>query len=990
MREKFDATSSSSHKDTHEEQRDLIGKKDGKRGSVSFVGEGVKRGDGVEGRGETSSTDRSGLALVVSNPAFERKNGARDGGGVSGENEVSKKEVVSSSKLKPKSQRRRSIIKVFLWVLGAALLITFAVVTGVLVYHQARQKRIEQRLRKVQSMMALDTALSYREGSQVLTALLKEKPNSAKILIARAELEVIRWGRFDGGARAGRLAEESLVQAKRLGITDEQETVVEAYLLLYKDKYDAAARAAERGLVHYPRSARLGYILGVSRLRMGDLEAAEATLRLAVSNDKKFLPAIYEMAVVQRLRGRFMESEALLTKVLQLSPEHVGAKIEMALVNQLVGQGVDETAVKKLFERVKDIPKYAARALLVKSRQNLLEGLGERVLESVSYLKRCISLRPQEPEYLLELLAIHLRPGGDIAKAQRLVGEKLKRVREYPAAPLLQARLALGSGDAEGALKYLSEVRLSSLGSQERALVKAYRVRALLENNEHGEAGRICKGFVESKGDVDALLAMKGVPKGLSGKSISHVVPSPGISVLVSKSEGGRGRSSRSGKIGAEINSGEHKTPDRNSAQGGVGSRSKTDSDKNKSTINLRERSVGKVLEACGLYAYRARDLKMAGRLRKLVKDESLGSLLKGIALMIKCRPIRAWKVMKNISVTEFPGFSNFMGWALQKMGRPRRALSFFAAKFEHEAKGVRSRLDLATAFYRAGELKAARRELDKLQDIEVLSPVLLYDWGRLLFRMGDMENALQLADRLRKDFPESHLGHYLRGQVSLEERQWRRARRSFEVVMELSPEFYKGTLKLAAIAMALKGSEHARALYLKAYRQSKRNPEVLVEMARQFAEDDGDRQTVKAYMHAARAFRKAGSGYRASELYSELAELLSYKKNYNRSKVEAIYKMALRYKYAHHLAYFRRAEYLRRRGKPDEALRWYEKAAAAAPESPDAQYGLAWVLIHLQKNSPLALQSLKRFDELEHGTVRARRVKKMRRRLRYLELKER
>ncbi len=913
---------------------------------------GSARGDdGLEDRtGSAVDKEGIGLALVVSNDQRSLEDNW-EGEDTRVDEEIAhevRPRIRSKSRPQVRVQAKRSLLKVLLLSGGMVGFLALAVITGILVYHQARQKRVQEKLSQVRAMVALDSAVAYSEASQVLAELYEEKPDCPEILVARAEVEAVRWGRFDGGGEAAEAAKKNLELADRQGADKQDVMVVSAYLLLFRNKYEAAAAAAEKALVHYPRSARFGYIMGVARFMLGDLEAAEATLRLAVSNDKNFLPAIYELAVVQRLRGRLVESEALLKKVLEVSPRHLGAKIETVLVHDLMGREVDIVSVERLARRVESMPKYAARAYLLMGRLKLSDGGKNAVAVAERFFEKAAAIRPQEPEYLLELLALHLRPGGDVVRAKRTAAAGLDSVREYPVAPLLQARLALAEGDSGRALTHLSGVRFSSLGSLERAWVKAVGIKAHLENNDVENAKRMCSEFIAAGGDLDVFLKVKG-GGGFTVSSMSTIHSDSPVEA------GGR-------EQGADVKAGK---------EGGSG-RSMPES----------KREFRKILEACALYAYDLRDWKTARVLEDLVKDSDLKIIIRGIRYALRHQPLRAWNSMEKIRPADIPDFGHLVGRVLQEIGRPRAALAFFDAKHNYEAQGAGQRLDLAEAYFKAGEAEAARKLLVELDEMEPVSPRILYDRGRLALEMGDSEDAGRVARQLKRDYADSHLGYYLEGLLHLDERQWRMASEAFDAALERKPDCYKCTEKLAQIAMVREGIAGARLYYQRAYKESGRNPEVLANMARRFAETGGDSHAIKAYMNAARGFRKAGSGYRASELYSELAEQLSHNKNYNRSRIESIYKRALKYRRPHPLAYYRWAEYLRRRGKPEEAVRWYERAANAAPESPDVHYSLAWILIRLDRNPSLALQSLKRFDEFEKDTARARRAMQMRRRL--------
>jgi len=409
--------------------------------------------------------------------------------------------------------KKRSWWRMPLALVGIAALLSALAATGWLVYHDAKKKKLNASLRGVDRMLRRDTELGYHEGDRNLAALSR-KAGSVAVLGRRAEVNSILWGRFGAGKQAEHLARRLL---KSMAKDTKRKQVITAYLDLYGGHPDRAADRAERALLHHPRSAKLAYILAMARLRSGDLDAAEATLRLAASYDRKFIPARYHLAVVERLRRRFEQCRRSLEQVLALSPEHQGAHVEMAVLDaQAKGtltsldlDGLEKSAGRSL--------EYQARVLYLRGEKARRRG---EYAEARRWFRRAAVRRPDEPEYALALVDAFLAPGGDVSAAQRLRLPPWKQMRQYPAAALVMARLALAGGGSRRALSRLDEIRWSALDSLSLARALALRVQALDEAWRFSDAALVC-GKAMTGGASGTKEAVK-VPVLLADACVRH------------------------------------------------------------------------------------------------------------------------------------------------------------------------------------------------------------------------------------------------------------------------------------------------------------------------------------------------------------------------------------------------------------------------------------------------------------------------------------
>ena len=382
--------------------------------------------------------------------------------------------------------KKRTWWRLPLAVVASVVLVVLLAATGWLVYHDAKKKKLNASLRGIDRMLRRDTELGYHEADRNLVAL-SDKERSAAVLGRRAEVNAVLWGRFGGDKSTEELARRLL---KAIGSGKERKDVVAAYLDLYGGHADRAADRSERALLHHPRSAKLAYVLAMARLQSGDLDAAEATLRLAASYDRTFIPARYHLAVVERLRRRFEQGRRSLEQVLALSPEHQGAHVEMAILDAQAKGELAAVDLDALGKRAGHSPEYQARVLYLRGEKARRRGVFAAARQ---WFRRAAVRRPNEPEYALALVDAFLAPGGDVSAAQRLRLPPWKQMRQYPAAALVMARLALAGGMSRMALARLDEIRWNALDPEARAQAKALRVQALDDARRYSDAALVCK-----------------------------------------------------------------------------------------------------------------------------------------------------------------------------------------------------------------------------------------------------------------------------------------------------------------------------------------------------------------------------------------------------------------------------------------------------------------------------------------------------------------
>lgn len=791
-----------------------------------------------------------------------------------------------------KSQPSRGFrwVRFMVVMMGLLLLCGAVSATAVLVYQQAQQKRVGKRIKKIRMILALDTHVAYTEVARTLRSMLKQKPNAVDLMILLAETEAVLWSRYNGGTSARKEAERLLEQAKKRGASRRHVAILTTYLLLYDGHPEQAALAAERALVHFRGSPKLRCLLGLSRLAMGDLDAAEATLRLAMSHNSEYIPAKLHLALVQRLRGQSHQSLTLLREVLMYSPGHLGAQIEIALVRLELQGFMDLVLAEKLAEKVRLFPEYHARAELLLGRIHLRLGNAKKALK---HLKKAAMLRPSDPVYTLSLMEYHLMPGGDVVKAKLASEGNQKTSREYPTAACLFARLALMMGNPQQALRYLTELRAPAIDTQEQLLSSSLKIEALSQNDDVATAEQLCNDHLGRKSPSKHKLA------------------------------------------------------------------------------SLR------VLDSCIEHALRHSRRHLASSLVKQAPDRASKRLYLGALHLIDARPTEALKEISKVDETRLEPLLALKAQALLASGRPRAASKVLRAVLKHKAGSAWARMALSWGLLASGR---RRQALSEAREIEKLNPEgirLLYEMGRFYLAADMTGKAHTTARKLVKEASSSALGHYMEGLTALRRRRWKNARESFKAALKRALNHYESKMELACLALKQGDDATGRLLFFEAYKDSGKNPLVYERMARAFLERKNIKAASHFYLMAAGEYKSSGSRYLASDLFSRLAEILSEIPDVNRKKVEALFKRSLRGRYIHPMAYLRRARHLKKRGKDDEALIWFRKAAASNPELLSAHFELGWLLVHKDTSHSEALKALNHVVRMDGRSSIGQRARK-------------
>ena len=212
--------------------------------------------------------------------------------------------------------------------LAAAIVIVVLVVTAVVIgaIYVSRSIRVE--LARATDLAASDTIDSHQQAAELLERLRTENPDHEAILTRRA------WQKVLVGLRYGSSPEQRQAAARALetvpdGADSPLFTATKAGLALLEGRPE---EALELSSTDASDSEGL-FILGLARARQGDVEPALTALDQARSGSPPFLPALAELAVLLRERGRHVEAASALKVLRQASPEHRGALVESVLLD---------------------------------------------------------------------------------------------------------------------------------------------------------------------------------------------------------------------------------------------------------------------------------------------------------------------------------------------------------------------------------------------------------------------------------------------------------------------------------------------------------------------------------------------------------------------------------------------------------------------------------------------------------------------------------
>jgi tetratricopeptide (TPR) repeat protein len=311
---------------------------------------------------------------------------------------------------------------------------------------------------------------------------------------------------------------------------------------------------------------------------------------------------------------------------------------------------------------------------------------------------------------------------------------------------------------------------------------------------------------------------------------------------------------------------------------------------------------------------------------------------------------------------------------SLHKSERPAAALPFLRRAVELSSQAVRSRLELAWGLVHTRRTEEAKRLYSGLIRDQPRGARTLMDLGRLGLRLGLRKEVAQLAKTLTRRYPSSGHGPYLEGMQDLRAERRRKARAHLDAALLRDPSHVPSKLALARLAFWQGDVGGGRVLYDSAWRASRKNPDVLLELARGYFKHKYVTRARKAYVRATLQYRGTGSGYLASGVMSELAERLGSLKKYRRKAIARVLKWSLQLYWANPRSHLRNGLFQEARGYHVDARLSYQRAIRYGPEIAEGYYRLGAHLLAWKRDLEQAERALERFLEME-GPRGGRRV---------------
>lgn len=124
----------------------------------------------------------------------------------------------------------------------------------------------------------------------------------------------------------------------------------QALVSLRQEDFTAARQLCERAIAAQ-RGAAAHATLGAVLHRLGEFDAAEASLSTALRSDPENLRALYNLALLDQVRERPMPARAGYARVLELDPQYWDARYNLALLAQRAG---DEAEAQRQLEALAD------------------------------------------------------------------------------------------------------------------------------------------------------------------------------------------------------------------------------------------------------------------------------------------------------------------------------------------------------------------------------------------------------------------------------------------------------------------------------------------------------------------------------------------------------------------------------------------------------------------------------------------------------------
>lgn len=312
------------------------------------------------------------------------------------------------------------------------------------------------------------------------------------------------------------------------------------------------------------------------------------------------------------------------------------------------------------------------------------------------------------------------------------------------------------------------------------------------------------------------------------------------------------------------------------------------------------------------------------------------------------------------------PGLLALAGEVYLQNGDVRKAEESFAKATKLNPKDVRNRTSLALTHLIGGDANAAFGELENiaLSDTGVMADLALISAN---LRRKDYGNALKAIDGLEKKQPSSPLAANLRGKTQLAMKDNEGARKSFEAALKISPTYYPAVASLAAMDMADKKPDQAKARFESVLAKEPKNGQALLALAELRARAGGAKEEVAGLITNA---VNANPNEVAPRLL--LIDYLLRNRDFKQAASAAQSAVSAIPDKPELLDAMGRAQLAS--GDVNQAITTFNKVAALQPQAPQAQMRLAEAYI-VDKNKESARQSLNKALAIKADYLEAQRA---------------
>ena len=163
--------------------------------------------------------------------------------------------------------------------------------------------------------------------------------------------------------------------------------------------------------------------------------------------------------------------------------------------------------------------------------------------------------------------------------------------------------------------------------------------------------------------------------------------------------------------------------------------------------------------------------------------------------------------------------------------GDVKKAEEYFAKATKVDPKNAKSRTSLALTHFIGGQVESAMGEL---HDIAASDAGMTADMALISvhLRRQEIDQALQAIDALEKKQPDKPLAANLRGRTLLAKKDTAGARKSFERALEIDPTFFPAVASLAALDLADKKPQDAKKRFEAVLAKNPKNGQALLALA--------------------------------------------------------------------------------------------------------------------------------------------------------------